>query len=208
MPRRRSRRPPSVGIHREVVSEARRYLDEGLVISTATGFRSEAYAFRPRRCARDAFEALNATMDGGFAETIARDAETRQRVDTLTTSDGALATEMKATRAVAEAAPQMAVQAHPSGPAHRRSAHVKPHGGEQRHAAESGIQPTVLHDHRVVTGHPQAIGRLLRDGQTTDFRRHIQMQVHVAFRRYHHGCAMRRWAVRKIGGDDDASRLG
>ncbi len=74
---------------------------------------------------RAAFGALNAKMDVGFAEAAARDAETRQRVDALTTSVGSLATtvgslastvgslatEIKATRAVAEAALQVAVQA-------------------------------------------------------------------------------------------------
>ena len=50
---------------------------------------------------RALLEALNAKMDAGFAEAAARDVETRET----------LRAEMKATRAVAEAALQVAVQA-------------------------------------------------------------------------------------------------
>ena len=46
---------------------------------------------------------LNAKMDARFGEAAARDAETRQRVDSL-------ASEIKATRAVAEAALAVAAQ--------------------------------------------------------------------------------------------------
>ena len=67
---------------------------------------------------RAALEALNTKMDSIDQRAVARDAETRQRVDTLAasvsslaTSVGSLATEVKATRAVAEAALSIAVQA-------------------------------------------------------------------------------------------------
>ena len=60
-----------------------------------------------------------------------RDAETRQRVDALATNVGTLATEIKATRAVAEAALAMAVQARERIEAARTEARALRHSPER-----------------------------------------------------------------------------